>query len=90
VNVITFKTAVSTDHKLHCDLPASLPVGCPVKVTVEPILQDTLASHYEPKTEIGRRALAARRAYIDGGGKLMDLDEIDEEAQRRRGGVADE
>ena len=90
MNAVTFETIVTADHQLHCELPASLPEGSAVKVTVEPILQDYLLNHYEPQTDIGRAALAARRAYIEGGGKLMSLDEINDEVRRRRGGLADE
>ena len=89
MNAIVFETAVTADHQLHCELPASLPVGSTVRVTVEPILQDDLVNRYEPRTEIGRKAMAARRAYIKGGGKLMDQDEINEEVRRRRGGVGE-
>lgn len=57
MNTITFETAVAADHQLHYLLPASLPVGCPVKVTVEPIPQlvdfaDFLA-HREEKGDFG-------------------------------------
>jgi len=43
-----------------------------------------------PRTEIGRLALAARKAYIESGGKLLSAEEISAEVSRRRGGVSDE
>ena len=36
-----------------------------------------------------RLALAARKAYIEAGGKLLTADEINEEVRQRRGGVSE-
>ncbi|WPL13186.1 hypothetical protein Thiosp_02980 [Thiorhodovibrio litoralis] len=47
---------------------------------------DDLLDHYQPRTEIGRLALAARRAYLESGGKLLTQDEILAEVNRRRCG----
>ncbi len=90
MSAIVFEATVAADHQLHFTLPDQLPVGCPVKVTVETIMEEAKVEHFQPRTEIGRLALAARQAYIEGGGKLLSLDEINEEVRRRRGGVADE
>jgi hypothetical protein len=90
MNAITFETAVSADHQLHFELPASLPVGSKVRVTVESVTGDPLVDHYQPRTELGRKLIELRRAYVQGGGKLLTWQELDEEMQRRRGGVADE
>jgi hypothetical protein len=87
MHAITFETSVAEDHRLHCVLPDSLPVGRPVRVTVELLPQDGLLERYEPRTEVGRKALAARHAYIAKGGRLMSLEEINCEVSRRRGGA---
>ncbi len=82
------ETVVGSDHLFH--LPEELPVGCAVKITVEPIVHDELAERYQPRSDIGRLALAARRAYIDGGGRLLSQEEINDEVRQRCGGVPDE
>ncbi|CAK0781597.1 hypothetical protein CCP4SC76_7890006 [Gammaproteobacteria bacterium] len=76
MNTLTFEATVTAEHQLYSESLASLPVGCTVKVTVEPVVHDPILDHYQPRTEIGRRALEARRAYIEGGGKLMTQDEL--------------
>jgi len=86
MNSVSFETCVNADRLFH--LPEDLPVGALIKIVVERISDDTATDNYQPKTDIGRLALAARRAYLASGGKLMDADEISQEVQRRRGGVA--
>jgi nitrous oxide reductase accessory protein NosL len=49
-----------------------------------------LVDEYWPRTKIGRLALAARKAYIESGGKLLNFDEINAEVRSRRGGLSDE
>ena len=73
---LVFETEVTVDHRLRITLPDELPAGCKVKVTVEPAIEDDILQHYQPRTELGWKMLAARRAYLEGGGKLMDWDEI--------------
>ena len=90
MNGVTFETVVTVDHQLHCELPAALPVGSTIRVTVEPVTHDPLLDNYQPRTEMGRSLLAARRAYIEKGGKPLTWDEIDQEVRSRRGGVADD
>jgi hypothetical protein len=85
---LTFETNVPTDHLLH--LPDHLPAGVPVRITVERLTDDPMAEDYQPRTEIGRLALAARKAYLAGGGELLGVDEISAEVRRRRGGLAHE
>ena len=51
---------------------------------------DRLVDEYWPRTKIGRLALAARKAYIESGGKLLNFDEINAEVRSRRGGRSDE
>lgn len=90
MNAITFETAVTVDHQLHCELPASLPVGSIVRVTVEPVVRDPLVDDYQPRTELGRKLIELRRAYIQSGGKLMTQDEILAEIRQRRGEAGDD
>jgi hypothetical protein len=46
---------------------------------------DPLLDHYVPHTEIGRRLLAVRRAYLAAGGRPLDIKEIRAEIQQFRG-----
>ncbi len=85
MNSLSFETRVSSDHLVH--LPSELPVGALIRIVVERVSNDAVADHYQPRTDIGRLALAARQAYLESGGKLLDADEISQEVQRRRGGV---
>lgn len=57
---------------------------------LEPLIGDAVADHYQPRTELGRKLIALRRANILAGGKLLSNDELDEEIRRRRGGVLNE
>ena len=57
---------------------------------VERLTDDPMAGDYQPRTEIGRLALAARQAYLAGGGELLGVDDISAEVSRRRGGLSDE
>ena len=45
---------------------------------------------YRPRTELGRRLLDLRRAYLAAGGRTMSWDELEAEVQERRGGARDE
>jgi hypothetical protein len=104
MNAVVFEAVVTEAHELHCTLPASLPTGCRLRVVIEPIPEqspahnepirtltgDALVDHYQPKTELGRKLIELRRAYIEGGGNLMTWDEINAEVRERRGGVADD
>lgn len=51
----------------------------------QPQTGDAVVDHYQPRTELGRKLIELRRAYIEGGGKLMTQDEILAEVRRRRG-----
>ncbi|WP_295444828.1 hypothetical protein [uncultured Thiodictyon sp.] len=88
MHALTFETNVPTDHLLH--LPDDLPAGVLVRITVERVTQDPITEDYQPRTEIGRLALAARKAHLAGGGKLLSTEEISAEVRRRRGGLSDE
>jgi hypothetical protein len=48
-----------------------------------------ILSDYQPKTELGRKLLALRRAYLAAGGQLLSPAALDEELRSRRGGVSD-
>ncbi|MCP4702699.1 MAG: hypothetical protein GY862_38445 [Gammaproteobacteria bacterium] len=88
MNAMTFEIRVGEDHLVH--LPNELPAGTLVRIRVEQLGGDAVADRYQPRTEIGRLALAARKAYIKDGGKLLSVDEINEEVRRRRGGVSND
>jgi len=51
------------------------------------IVRDAAAEAFKPKTELGKRLLALRRAYVEKGGKLLDADALEQELRQRRGGV---
>jgi hypothetical protein len=53
------------------------PVGAAIRRS-DPI------DHYVPRTELGRRLLAVRRAYIEGGGRLLSQEEIVDAIRRLR------
>jgi len=71
MNRITFEVKVAPDHLLR--LPEDLPVGSVVRVTNQP-WDDR--SEIRARTDIGRLALAARREYLEAGGRLLTADEI--------------
>ena len=88
MNNLTFEARVGADRVVH--LPDEIPVGSLVRIQVDPVPSDALIEEYRPLTEIGRLALAARKAYIESGGRLLTADEINEEVRRRRGGLSGE
>jgi len=54
----------------------------------EDVPTDDLADlGYEPTTQLGRSALAARREYLASGGKPLSREEINREVAERRGGT---
>lgn len=42
---------------------------------------DSVVDNYRPRTELGRKLLALRRAYVAAGGELIDGEELDAEVQ---------
>ena len=62
MNSLTFEARISTDHVVR--MPDQLPVGTLVRIHVEPLTGDDMVDRYEPHTEIGHLALAARKAFV--------------------------
>jgi hypothetical protein len=46
-------------------------------------------SGFQPRTGLGKKLLALRQAYVDGGGRLMSAAVLDDELCHRRGSVED-
>ncbi|MGI9212761.1 MAG: hypothetical protein ACR2HF_09835 [Methylococcaceae bacterium] len=60
-----------------------------MEVYDSPLIQhDPVAETFQPRTELGKKLLAIRRAYVENGGPLLDADTFDRELQHRRGGVS--
>ena len=88
MNSLVFEAEIGADHQVHVTLPDDMPIGRMVQVIVKDPIPDEILENYEPRSEIDRLALAARRAYLDAGGKPMSWDEIAAEVRERRGGAA--
>lgn len=59
-------------------------------IRIQPsITGDAVVDNYRPRTELGRKLIALRRAYVTTGGQLLNGDGLDAEMQLRRGGVVD-
>jgi hypothetical protein len=70
--------------------PSYVPGNTGMKIRVSVVLTgDSVVDNYKPRTELGRKLLALRRAYVMSGGKLLDGEAMDAEMRLRRGGVAD-
>lgn len=50
---------------------------------------DGVSRDYLPRTPLGERLLALRRAYVANGGRLIDTDQLEREMRIRRGGTTD-
>lgn len=59
-------------------------VAVPIAILPAPPTGDALVDHYQPRTALGRRLLALRRAYLESGGRLLTQDEILDEVRRLR------
>lgn len=55
----------------------------------QPVADKVVAS-YRPRTALGAKLLALRNAYIEGGGELLSMDELDLELRARRGELDDD
>ena len=67
------------------ETPPALLEETAMAAPVGPPTGDAVVDHYQPRTELGRRLIELRRAYIESGGKLMTQDEILAEVRQRRG-----
>jgi hypothetical protein len=87
MNALTFETVVTAERQVH--LPDEWPVGCRVRVTVEPIEQAEkpgTGTAIPPRSELGRTLLAIRECAIARGLALQPVDDILEEIRQDRGG----
>ncbi len=86
MNAVTFETVVAPDHQLH--LPAKLPVGCRLRVTVEPldpVGEDDGEQTLLSQSELGKTLWEIRQRAIAKGMKLQTADEILDEIRQDRG-----
>ncbi len=86
MNAVTFETVVAADHQLH--LPTKLPVGCRLRVTVEPIDpvdENDEGQAFLSQSELGKTLRGIRQRAIAKGMKLQKLDEILDEIRQDRG-----
>lgn len=83
MNAVIFETVVTAEHQLHYTLPASLPVGCKLRVTVETLADSDMETAAKP-SELGRKLLAIRESAIAKGMTLQPLEEILEEVRQGR------
>jgi|GEM_PF-6140924 len=56
-------------------------------LTMSSVATDAVTENYKPRTELGRRLVALRHAYLSKGGRLLSADALEEEVRSRRGGV---
>jgi len=50
---------------------------------------EDLLNGFHPRTELGKKLLALRQAYVASGGRLMSAAVLDDELRHRRGSVED-
>jgi len=50
---------------------------------------EDLLNGFHPRTELGKKLLALRQAYVASGGRLMSAAGLDDELRHRRGSVED-
>ncbi len=68
-------------------LPESM---VPLKATETPaatVAAEPVVERFEPRSELGCKLTALRRKYVEGGGKLLTVDEIMAEVRAGRGGA---
>ena len=83
-------TAKSFFHTDRNSQYRAINAATPIKVIDKPLLGDVVVDFYQPRTALGRKLIELRRAYLLAGGKLMDWNELDNEARQSRGGLVDE
>lgn len=64
-------------------------VAADITVGEKRLMGDTVVGNYPPRTALGHRLIALRRAHVLGDGTLLGWDEIDQEVRARRGGRSD-
>ena len=60
---------------------------CNIKINTHQTDKDAATDNYQPKTALGRKLIALRRAYVEKGGSLLDAEGLDAELMTRRGGI---
>lgn len=83
MQILTLESTIQPDHVLQ--LPKDLPIGLTVRVTIEPLPE----SQHETNN-IAQLLKTARQCYLEEGGKLMNQEEILQEARKRRGEAVNE
>jgi len=85
------QTTPSPARRATPEIPPSYsPGNTGMTIRIQPAMTgDAVVDNYRPRTELGHRLLALRRAYLSTGGQLLNGDALDAEVQLRRGGIAD-
>lgn len=78
----------SPRHRDYLGFPFGLGKALTITLTSIEVREDPLRG-YKPRTELGKRLLALRQAYVAGGGRLLTAGELEEDLRSRRGGVVD-
>lgn len=74
-----------TLSSLICNTPDAAAETQAAAAAPRSLTDDAVVDHYQPRTELGRKLIELRRAYIENGGTLMTQDEVLAEVRRRRG-----
>lgn len=70
------------------NLRSYVPRNSGMKIRIGPkATGDLVLDTYQPRTELGRKLMAIRRAYVFAGGELLTPDALEAEIRSRRGGV---
>ena len=62
-------------------LPESMAPVSAAETAAPAATLDPVVEQFEPRSELGRQLLALRRKHVEGGGKLLTLDEIEAEVR---------
>jgi hypothetical protein len=82
---LIISTRVDEDLAARIDLASKGQRSKCVRAAVEEKLSGLEEGEYRPKTELGRKLVSLRQKYLKKGGMLSTLEEINQEAARRRG-----
>lgn len=90
MNAVIIEAVVTPDHQLRCNLPNSLPIGCKLRVTVEPIEREEprpASLDAPPRTSLWARLAKLREQAAREGALPVPLscDGILAEMEQRRG-----